>query len=174
MDMLSLPASRYIDGVRCLRPLAAGAGGFPFEVSGWVRDHLMSPVSSMTSSIAGAGTSDANGKYFEPAVNQAYGLGATTGTIYQLVLRIGPKAGTGVWSINANANTVLYSPNGSAWPNPSGSATVSTAGLPDGAVHTVSLLVSQTVANQILVISGRIYEAALVSATATPVFPAQP
>lgn len=173
LDMLALPASRYTDGVRCLRPLAPGAGGFPFEVSGWVRDHLMSPVSSMTSSITGAGTSDANGKYFEPAVNQAYGLGAVTGTIYQLVLRIGPKAGTGVWSINTNANTVLYSPDGSAWPTPAG-ATVSTSGLPDGAVHAVALLVSQTAANQNLVISGRIYEAALVSVTSVPVFPAQP
>ena len=174
LDMVALPASRYTNGVRCLRPLAAGAGSFPFEVTGWIRDHLMSPVSSLTSNITGAGTTDANGKYFEPVTNQAYGLGATTGTVRMLVLRIGPKAGTGTWSVNSGANTVFYSPDGSAWPNPSGSTTVSMSSLPNGAIHTVALLVSQTTANQNLVISGRIYEAALVSVTSVPVFPAQP
>jgi hypothetical protein len=171
-DLLTLSRSRYANGIRCIRPLAPGAGSFPFLVSGWIRDTTLTPISSLTSNITGAGTTDANGKYFEPSVNQAYGLGATTGTTRMLVLRIGPKAGTGTWSINAGSAILFWAPDGSQWPVASNTVSMDT--MPDGSVHTVALLVSQTSANQNIVIAGRIYEAALTSVTDEPVFPTQP
>lgn len=174
LDMISLPASRYTNGVRCLRPLAGGAGHFPFEVTGWARDHTLSPVSSFTSNITGSGLSDANGKYFEPAPNIAYGLGSTTNTTRMLVLRIGPKAGSGVWSLNAGPSVRFHSPDGTAWPVPADSTSIAASGLPDGAIHTIAVLVSQVAASQNIVVAGRIYEAALMPVTSATVFPAAP
>ena len=125
-------------------------------------------LASVNTMISGAGTTDANGKYYL-ANNYNMGLGGATGTKWWLVARIGPA--------NAVAGgTVSLAVSGSAlriWdpdtlteelPGVGVGKQARFASVPGGAVVTIAMLVDQSSANQYFTVNGRLYEVALVAA----------